>query len=78
MKKTIDFLADKDRIINYINKAITSLTLAKNELNKDAIDYGFVFDYVYETQGYLNAINRMMRTIIRNKKMGEEMDKAKG
>jgi hemerythrin-like domain-containing protein len=78
MEKVVDLIANKDRIINYILKAIRSLELAKIELEKEIIDYELVYDYVYEIQGYLNAVHRSMKTILLKHKFDKDMVNREG
>jgi hypothetical protein len=73
MEKVIDLLANKGRIINFILKAIRSLELMKSELEKETVDYELVYDYVYEIQGYLNAVHRTMRTILLKRKSDKDI-----
>jgi hypothetical protein len=73
MEKVIDLIASKQRIINFILKAIRSLDLAKSELEKETVDYELVYDYVFEIQGYLNAVHRTMRAILLKKKSDKDI-----
>jgi hypothetical protein len=74
MEKVIDLLASKNRIINFILKAIRSLELMKYELEKETVDYELVYDYAYEIQGYLNAVHRTVRAILLKRKSDKDID----
>jgi hypothetical protein len=74
MEKVIDLIASKERIINFILKAIRSLELAKSELEKETVDYELAYDYVYEVQGYLNAVHRIMKTILLKQETNRNTD----
>jgi len=73
MKKPIDLIVSKERLRVAVDKAITSLTLLKNELENDEIDLSLIHDYASEAQGYLTRVFRFVYSLARREKINEEV-----
>lgn len=60
MVRKIDIFATLDVIKVFIDKAITSLTLLRRELENEKVDLNIVYTYLCEAQGYLNILHKQM------------------
>ena len=60
MVREIDIFATLDVVKVFIDKAITSLTLLKKELESETIDLNFAYSYLCEAQGYLNILHKQV------------------
>lgn len=75
MEKGVDFLSTKVRIKLFIDKLITSLNLAKKELDNNPTNLNLFYDYFTEACGHISVLSRLVKSYILREEKEREKNK---